>query len=109
MKSQFNGFIRDVMTLANDKYKLDSDQFVNELQVMIKIMCACEKKMLENRPPINLAECVIQLVMAIEDSRQPEYSVEDKARLLELIRDELVGYLKLKEWCEKPSEMQAMQ
>jgi hypothetical protein len=108
MKSECNGFIREVMALANDKYQLNSDQFINELQVMIKIMWEVEKKILENRKPINIPECIIQLVMAIEESRDPQYEVHDRARLLELIRDELYGYLKLKEWCEKPSEMQAM-
>ncbi len=38
LKSKFNEFIKDVLTLANEKYKLEPDQMINELKIIINIM-----------------------------------------------------------------------
>lgn len=56
---------------------------------------------IDKMKPKNIKECVIQLIDTIEESRDPHYSLEDKGKLLELVRDELYAYIQLKTWSEE--------
>lgn len=37
-KSKFNEFIKDVLILSNDKYKMVPEECINELEIIINIL-----------------------------------------------------------------------
>lgn len=50
-----------------------------------------------SKPPSTVRECIVQLVHAIEATSH-NYSEKEKAHIMDLIRTELVAFLKLKEY-----------
>lgn len=60
-----------------------------------------EKKM--NKPPDTVKECVAELVSYIEQTGDVVYErdIKAKARMLDLLRTELLAYRKLRDWIKE--------
>jgi hypothetical protein len=50
-----------------------------------------------SKPPSTVRECIVQLVHVIEATSH-NYSQKEKANLMDMIRTELVAFLKLQEY-----------
>ena len=53
-----------------------------------------------NKPPSTIRECLLQLVICIEDT-SCNYTQKQKGDLMDMIRVQHMGYLKLKEYLQK--------
>lgn len=53
-----------------------------------------------NKPPTTVRECVKELVNYIEQTGDIVYekNIKAKARMLDLLRTELLAYIKLRDW-----------
>lgn len=49
-----------------------------------------------DKPPSTIKDCVFELVSVIEQCK--DFPQDEKAFFMDAIRNELVAYLKLKEW-----------
>jgi hypothetical protein len=54
-----------------------------------------------SKPPSNVKECVKELITVIEEVCT--YNAKDRAKMIKIIQQNLMAYLKLKEWATEDS------